>query len=115
MLLCYHSPECWLQTARRGARVASQCITGLPGPTCLDGLRRQGHCWQWQLRCLGPRRSVVRAAISRHPTTCDCVIRFLSRERGGANKRVEYDMLRDMGTHGSPPTRVLDVPFKWTC
>jgi hypothetical protein len=23
-------------------------------------------------------------------------------------------MLKDMGTHGSPPTRVLDVPVKWT-
>jgi hypothetical protein len=22
--------------------------------------------------------------------------------------------LRDMGTHGSPPTRVLEVPIKWT-
>jgi hypothetical protein len=22
--------------------------------------------------------------------------------------------MRDMGTHGSPPTRVLEVPAKWT-
>jgi hypothetical protein len=25
-----------------------------------------------------------------------------------------FTALRDMGTHGSPPTRVLEVPVKWT-
>jgi hypothetical protein len=30
------------------------------------------------------------------------------------SKHILCALVRDMGTHGSPPTRVLEVPAKWT-
>jgi hypothetical protein len=54
----------------------------------------------------------------------DCTISFLRvdaerrlpREARGDSRATTppKNNLRDMGTHGSPPTRVLEVPVKWT-
>jgi hypothetical protein len=45
---------------------------------------------------------------------CICGSRLVPRFAPLTRSTCTDAILRDMGTHGSPPTRVLEVPIKWT-